>query len=170
MGYLLLPSQQPGPGFFYLCLLINIAAPRHIYLNLYRVKSSKQNKIFDMDCSDEPWCRASISTAWRQYSEQCIEMQSLPCLQQVYWLQELRQHNILHYFKLCVESTLSQKRKREMKKLLCVISSSLWWILSNTTTFVRILCFLRNGFDAANMGRTSGQDYQRRWIVNYNIH
>lgn len=89
-------------------------------------------------------------------------------LQQPYRHQELRQHNILGYFKWCDESTLLQRRKKEMKKLLCVISSSLWWIPSNATTFLQILCFLKNNFDGAKAGRTSEQDYKREdelWVT-----
>lgn len=84
----------------------------------------------------------------------------MACLPQAYRQQELRKHKILGYFKSCVESTLSERRKEEMK-LLCVISSSLWWILSNPTTFLWILHFLKNDFDGANADRTSEQGYKR---------
>lgn len=95
-----------------------------------------------------------------------MEPDTMAHFQQAYQHQEFRQHDILGYLKWCAESILSQ-RKGEMKKLLCAISSSLWWILSNAATFLQIFCFPENTFGGANAGRTSEWNYKRDefWVT-----
>lgn len=73
---------------------------------------------------------------------------------------------------MCWKQPIPDKKK-EIKKLLCAISSSLWWTLSNATTFLQIICFLKNNFDGAKAARTSEQDYKREdelwWTAPINL-
>lgn len=48
----------------------------------------------------------------REYSKQSKGIERQPCWR-ADWHQELRQHNILGYFKYCIGSTLFQRRKKE---------------------------------------------------------